>query len=807
MKVSLSIDFGTTNTLIASIGDDGKVTVFHLGRSGMQCPSSVYMQADGSLFFGDDAEDMAQTDPANYRRAFKMKLGSPAPLLGSYTAADITAKFLSHLLEQVRLDASMRGATIGSVVLTCPVNFSPAQRESLRRSAVAAGLSKVELVDEPAAAGLAFCRSTGTQAFKHNALVVDWGGGTLDMALVTRGADGRVTVNSAYSYGRNDMGGEVFDDCLCEHVLSKVTLPPVVWPELNRRVRELKHRLSTRESGIFNIVSEGRMVSEPIKRSTFEELIAANLRVVGDAVKNLLNRVPADKKPEMLVLVGGTALIPCIRQVLEKTTNLPTFTWNEAHVAIVKGGAYWGAPAEKKKGESKSGPQKESDSTKQKAAKEADTPKPNPGKTAPAAENVMSRKEAAELLSRRGINADRYSMELQEAINNNSRETLKLLICAGVDISVELFAKWLENDEKELPMCLLRRKFWNVNATDINGFTPLIWAARYNRFEVFETLLSAPGIYADKCNNMGDAALHWAAVNGNLAMVKLLAKLPDVDINKSGADGHTPLKLAIMSRWSTVSDYLLQLPRINVNVQDSKGCSPLHVVAENGVLDTMKKLLAKSDINVNVKDNEGRTPLHLAAMKGNFNCLKALLAVRGIIVNAKDSKSVTPIFEALRSGWMTCVDCLMDVRGIDLNIADDSKITLVHLAVTKNNVNLLKKLLAIPGVKFDEGDNIGNTPLYEAAKSGYVDCVRALLDKSGIDVNKSNDFGWTPLHLACENNHVEVVRALLKARGINVNKNNMWGLGPISYAKGTCSDLLKKAGAMTVKDRWKKFWQ
>ena len=349
MKVSLSIDFGTTNTLIASIGADGKVTVFHLGRSGLQCPSTVYMQADGSLFFGDDAEDMAQIDPAGYRRAFKMKLGSPAPMLGRYTAADITAKFLSHLLEQVRQDASMRGATIGSVVLTCPVNFSPAQRESLRRAAVAAGLSKVELVDEPAAAGLAFCRSTGTQAFKHNALVVDWGGGTLDMALVTRGADGRVTVNSAYSYGRNDMGGEVFDDCLCEHMLSKVTLPQVAWPNLNRRVRALKHRLSTHESGIFNIVSEGRMVSEPIKRSTFEQLIAPNLRLVGAAVKRLLECVPADKKPEMLVLVGGSALVPCIRRELEQASGLPTHTWNEAHVAIVKGGAYWGIPAEEKK--------------------------------------------------------------------------------------------------------------------------------------------------------------------------------------------------------------------------------------------------------------------------------------------------------------------------------------------------------------------------------------------------------------------------------------------------------------------------
>ncbi len=368
MKVNLSIDFGTTNTLIAATGADGKVTVFHLGRSGIQCPSSAYMQADGSLYFGDDAEDMALLDPANYLRAFKLKLGSPAPLLGRYTAADITAKFLSHLLEQVRQDATMRGATIGSVVLTCPVNFSPAQREALRRAAQTAGLTKVELVDEPAAAGLAFCRSMGGKAFKRNALVVDWGGGTLDMALVTRGADGRVTVNSAYSYGCNDMGGEVFDDLLCEYVLGQVTLPQVVWPELNRRVRELKHRLSARESGVFNIVAEVRMISEPVNRGTFEQLIEEHLRVAGAAVKRLLARVPAGKKPEMLVLVGGSALIPCIRRVLEQTSGLPTHTWNEAHVAIVKGGAYWSAPVERKKTPEESLPPLRSIPSKQKAS-------------------------------------------------------------------------------------------------------------------------------------------------------------------------------------------------------------------------------------------------------------------------------------------------------------------------------------------------------------------------------------------------------------------------------------------------------
>ncbi len=805
MKVSLSIDFGTTNTLIASIGDDGKVTVFHLGRSGMQCPSSVYMQADGSLFFGDDAEDMAQTDPANYRRAFKMKLGSPAPLLGSYTAADITAKFLSHLLEQVRQDASMRGATIGSVVLTCPVNFSPAQRESLRRAAVAAGLSKVELVDEPAAAGLAFCRGAGTQAFKHNALVVDWGGGTLDMALVTRGADGRVTVNSAYSYGCNDMGGEVFDDCLCEHVLSKVTLPPVVWPELNRRVRELKHRLSTCESGVFSIPAEGRMLSEPVNRGTFEQLIEEHLRVAGAAVKELLARVPADKKPEMLVLVGGSALIPCIRRELEQASGLPTHTWNEAHVAIVKGGAYWAAPVEKKKAPEKPQPKPQPESGKHQTAGEQKKTAPKPENKGTAAADIMPMHEAVAQLAARGIAREQYESALAEAIRNNSRDTIKLLILAGADISVSHFGTWLEKNDTALALLLLQRKYWNVNDTDGSGSTPLVLAAKYNRMEVLEYLLTTP-VYVNKANYSGDTALCWAAVNGNLRMVKELVKVADIDINKTGSLHHTPLKLAVMKRYQEIVNFLLTLPGIDVNIADDAGRTALHEVAENGDITALKKLLSVRGINVNAADNEGRTPLYLAASKGHSNCLNILL-IHGVDVNKKDKHGVTPIFEAFRSGWDESVNSLLAVPGIDVNAVDDSKHTMLHLAASANRVQMLKSILVKLNAKINEGDLIGNTPLYEAAKNGYIDCVRALLNRRDIDVNKSNDFGWTPLHLACEKGHALVVKALLNHPKIEVNKNNICGLGPISYAEGECLALMKKAGAMTLGDRWKKFWQ
>lgn len=342
--MTLAIDFGTTKTLVAYADANGTPRTMRLGRNADFVPSTVYMHKDGSLIFGDDADDMGSIDPANYCRAFKMKLGSPAPLLGKYSACNLVCEFLKYLLARVKADATMHGTTIDSAVFTFPVNFSPVQQNQLKDAAEAAGFPAVSLITEPEAAGSAFCHFCVDKAFNKNALVVDWGGGTLDATLISRKGD-TISTNRRYAYGNNSMGGEVFDDLLCEHIIlsiaDKAAMQDLPMPEVLQRVRELKHSLSASPHGAFRMPVGGKLLAHPVQRTEFESLINADVQLATDEIQALLKMIPAESRPEILVLVGGTALIPCIRSSMENAIGLPVRTWSAARDAVVLGAALW----------------------------------------------------------------------------------------------------------------------------------------------------------------------------------------------------------------------------------------------------------------------------------------------------------------------------------------------------------------------------------------------------------------------------------------------------------------------------------
>ncbi len=349
-SITLAIDFGTTKTLIAYADERGEPRILKMGRHADLIPTTAYLQEDGNLLFGDDADDMAEIDASRYCRAFKMKLGSTAPVLGHLTAQDLVREFLSHLVRRVKDDATLYKMNISGAVLTCPVNFSAAQKKQLSDAALASGLSEVELITEPEAAGYAFCYFSAAQAFRKNALVVDWGGGTLDVALVSRSGE-KLSAQKRASFGNNSMGGEVFDDRLSELVMEqlagKINPEQMSWQRFNQGVRNLKIVLSSAEIGTFHQVTSGGLLAAQVKRADFEKCIHADVSAAADAVKNLLISLPADLQPEMLVLVGGTALIPCIRQRLEAVTGLPARTWNKARAAVVMGASLTTRPSEK----------------------------------------------------------------------------------------------------------------------------------------------------------------------------------------------------------------------------------------------------------------------------------------------------------------------------------------------------------------------------------------------------------------------------------------------------------------------------
>ncbi|MDO5470229.1 MAG: Hsp70 family protein [Akkermansia sp.] len=351
---TIGIDFGTTKTLVSHIHPQtGHPAPLRLGRGSDYLPTSIYVDTAGRLFFGDDAEDMIEEPSGCYLRGFKMQLGSATPLHiyldagkpSILTAKEMVKEYLQYIREQVQ-QLVYHGEPVTMATITRPVKFSPAQCEELKQAAHDAGFNTVELTTEPEAAGLAFCRMNAAQAFKRSALIVDWGGGTLDFALVTREGD-TICTHSNLTDGDTTMGGEKFDELLWRHC-EQVTHCPLSAVTQLPKVRRAKEQLSTQESTVLRLSSTtGACPPHHLSRADFNKLIEADIDAAVTKLQRLITKTPSEYKPEMLLLVGGSSKIPLIKEKLEAACHLPAHSWHYSQEAVAMGAALWKTNVEK----------------------------------------------------------------------------------------------------------------------------------------------------------------------------------------------------------------------------------------------------------------------------------------------------------------------------------------------------------------------------------------------------------------------------------------------------------------------------
>lgn len=96
----------------------------------------------------------------------------------SYSAREVARIFVRELLAEVKAET---GERLRELAVTVPVDSFESYRAEVMRIMKGLGVNKVRFVDEPVAAAMGY----GLSATKDRlALVVDFGGGTLDLALV-----------------------------------------------------------------------------------------------------------------------------------------------------------------------------------------------------------------------------------------------------------------------------------------------------------------------------------------------------------------------------------------------------------------------------------------------------------------------------------------------------------------------------------------------------------------------------------------------------------------------------------------------
>ncbi|MFM7370044.1 MAG: Hsp70 family protein, partial [Sphaerospermopsis kisseleviana] len=191
--MAIAIDFGTSNTVITRWNPvtQQPETLTLPGLSLQQSlnppliPSLVYVEAasESKVLVGQQVRDrgLDLKDDNRFFRGFKRGIGADIQgflpeLDGEIVTFEKIGKwFLTRVIEELTL---IEGG-LDSLVLTVPVDSFEAYRHWLGKVFQALPVEQVRMLDEPTAAALGY----GLTA-QENLLVIDFGGGTLDLSLV-----------------------------------------------------------------------------------------------------------------------------------------------------------------------------------------------------------------------------------------------------------------------------------------------------------------------------------------------------------------------------------------------------------------------------------------------------------------------------------------------------------------------------------------------------------------------------------------------------------------------------------------------
>jgi rod shape-determining protein MreB len=306
----LSIDLGTANTLIY-VRDQGIV---------LNEPSVVALRISGNqksvAAVGLDAKRMLGRTPGNITAIRPLKDGVIADFL-------VTEKMLKYFISKVHENSFIRPSP--RVLICVPCKSTEVERRAIRESALSAGARDVRLVEEPMAAaigaGLPVHEAVGT-------MVVDIGGGTTEIAIISVRVGGDRFDESIVSYVRRTQGS-LIGEATAERIKQEVG---AAYPQ--KDIREIDVR--------------GRNLAEGIPRSftlnsnEILESLQEPLSMIVQAVKGALEQCPPELASDIaetgMVLTGGGALLRDLDVLLAEETGLPVIIAEDPLTCVARGG-------------------------------------------------------------------------------------------------------------------------------------------------------------------------------------------------------------------------------------------------------------------------------------------------------------------------------------------------------------------------------------------------------------------------------------------------------------------------------------
>lgn len=339
----IAIDFGTSNTVVCTTDPVTQTPRtlkfeqlsrrFNLGSDQVNVvPSLVFVQDSNHIAVGEQvrSQRLGFTQPERLFQFFKRDLAAdyrpPARQLDGtlYTAELISELFLNEIWQQVLQQHS----TITRAIFTVPVGAFERYLDWFRDLGNTLGVQNVQLVDESTAAALGYAvKRPGSVV-----LVIDFGGGTLDLSLIrTVATDSTKQVLRAEVLAKSDayVGGVDIDVWIVEYYLRQINssreeVKEIGWQNLLDVAEKLKIRLSGAVEATESWFDDENFFAHDLHLTQAEladileerQLLEQLRQAIDDVLVHALAKGVNKANIEQVLLVGGSCQIPAVQQLV-----------------------------------------------------------------------------------------------------------------------------------------------------------------------------------------------------------------------------------------------------------------------------------------------------------------------------------------------------------------------------------------------------------------------------------------------------------------------------------------------------------
>ena len=459
---------------------------------------------------------------------------------------------------------------------------------------------------------------------------------------------------------------------------------------------------------------------------------------------------------------------------------------------------------------------------------------------------------------------DMVGFLLHQAIENGNTKLARRFIAeAGALDYRDKRGAWplhlaVEAEMSTLASLLVNTYEVDIDGTDNDGSTALMYAARMGNVDAIRTLLDLGTTSSIREQASGRGVLHAAATHANVFTLKLLLEHGE-DPNAVDLNGVPPILIAAQNGNRRAMTLLVEygadpdiigadgqtrlhqtLGKILDRIDGSRSDLKLEDLPDARLLE----LLLEHGADTNLKDDEGWTPLHrTASTVDSLPVMSDNLEVLGKIVDMLMEHGADPTIpgppeapvymiahaarvggvEDLRQMWeadpsalnslnsdgksalqMAIEERREDVakflldQGADLAVWKYSNGSPLDFCVSRGDTELVALLLEHNSASAHEGKRRGG-PLHVAARNGNAQIVELLLEH-GYSPELQEARGNTALHLAAAKACAPCVESLL-AHGADPTTWNVSGETPLAIARKANHDsvekLLKKAARTT----------